>query len=50
MKSSSASLDCISELCSAIDNTVATVNEKSTSQHQTGTLKFGRMQHVKLTA
>jgi len=34
-KNSSASLECItiSELCSAIDSTVATVHENFTSQH-----------------
>ena len=47
-KNSSASLDCINELCSAIDSTVATVHKNVTSQHQIKALKFGRMQHVKV--
>jgi len=46
-KSSSASLDCISELCRAVNCTVATVHEKFSSQHRIERLKFGRMQHMK---
>jgi len=51
-KRSSASLDCnsISELCSAINSTVATLHENLTSQHQIEKLKFGRMQHAKFIA
>ena len=51
-KNSSASLDCISisDLCSGMDTTVATVHQNFTSQHQTEALKFGRMQHVKFIA
>jgi len=40
-------VDCISELCCAIDNTVAIVHKNFTLQHQIETLKFGRMQQVK---
>ena len=50
MKSTSAPLHCISELCSAMHSTVATVHESFHSQHQIETVKFGRMQHVKINA
>jgi len=46
-KTSSPSLDCINELSSAIDSTIAIVHKNFTLQHQIETLKFGRMQHVK---
>jgi len=49
-KNSSVSLDCINELCSAIDSIVATIRENFTSKHQIETLKFGRMQHLKFIA
>jgi len=49
-KNRNASLDCINELCNAIDSTVGTVHKNFTSQHQIEALKFGRMQHVKCIA
>jgi len=40
----------ISELCSAINTTVATTHENFTSQHWIETIKFGRMQHMSFIA
>jgi len=39
-KNSSVSLDCINELCSAIDSIVATIRENFTSKHQIETLNL----------
>jgi len=51
-KNGSASLHCISisESCSAINTTVATIHDNFTSQHQIETIKFGRMEHIQFIA
>jgi len=46
----SAALDCINELCSAIDIAVATVHKNLPSHHKIETFQFGRMEHAKFIA